>query len=445
MIAKLIKGKGFKGVMAYLLEGSKPTPTPRGQLILSNMTGNTPKALAREFGQLRSLRAGLNKAVFHASISLSPEDRAFSDTEFSAIAQRFVDEMGFQDCPFAVVRHHDTDHQHIHIVSSRITLKGDVVSDAHDFRRAETIMRKLEEEYGPHPPAERMEKKQQQGGNTMNTELKSLLEEAINNSENIQQFITECQKRGIDPIPHIQGKRMGGLAFRFRKNKSKVKGSDLGKRYGWQFISVALKYDSDKDFQHLQKLKEAEDANLPQATPANVDERQQRDYARRLLDDGYEAMLRFHFGERLADLNRGASTITITLKNGVQLNDFGNRVSAEGGSQKEIAKETVNLARQKGWKSIQFSGNDDFIRFAMMEAMQNGLEISTKDEWQATLLEEARKALNPAQDARKSIGQMLEAISPEGIKQKLSDIRKEAGLDDTGKEQDIPRNKPRFK
>lgn len=441
MIAKLIKGKGFKGVLAYLVDGKEASSTARGQVILTNMASNTPKSLAREFGQLRSLRAGLNKAVFHASISLSPEDRQLSDSEFSAIAQNFLDGMDYHDSPFVVVRHHDTDHQHIHIVASRITVKGEVVSDAHDFRRAETAMRKLEEQYGLHPPAERMINQKQQGG-SMNQELRTLLEQALSNSENIEQFIAECKKRGIDPLPHIQGHRMGGLAFRFKQKK--VKGSELGQKYAWKHLSVALNYDSEKDLQHLQKLKAQEDSDLPQIINPNTDEVSERNSRRRLLDDIYKADLRLHFHGRLKDLIPDAHSLNIILSSGVSLHDYGSKIAGDEGSSKELAKEMVSLAIHKGWKSIQLTGNEEFLRLAMLEALKAGLDVIVADEWQQGLLEEAKKVLNP-QETGVSVRQMLEALSPEGIKKTLGAIRKDAGMEDTDPEQTTPRNKPRFK
>ena len=61
-------------------------------------------------------------------------------------------------------------------------------------------------------------------------------------------------------------------------------------------------------------------------------------------------------------------------------------------------------------------------------------------------LEEAKKVLNP-QETGVSVRQMLEALSPEGIKKTLGAIRRDAGLEDTETDPDQPsqRNKPRFK
>ena len=58
MIAKLAKGRGFRGALEYDLEREK------GILLDTNMAGENPRELAQEFGAIRELRPGLGKAVF---------------------------------------------------------------------------------------------------------------------------------------------------------------------------------------------------------------------------------------------------------------------------------------------------------------------------------------------------------------------------------------------
>lgn len=425
MIAKITKGKGFKGVLAYLVDGKKASATPRGQVIVSNMVGNTPKTLAREFGQLRSLRAGLNKAVFHASISLSPEDRGLDDLEFSDIAQQFLGEMGYQDCPFVVVRHHDTEHQHIHIVASRITVQGEVVSDAHDYRRAEAVMRQLEEDYGLHPPAERMvTNNQNKGDQKMKSELRERLNEALEASSNVEQFISECHKRGINPLPHIQGKRMQGMAFRFKRER--YKGSDLGKKYAWQFLSVALNFNSDSDLDLLQSVKDEEEDNTPQVSPLEADNKKRREMVRKLLDEEYEAMLRQHFGNQLVDLTRTDAGLSITLNNGIRLTDHGDRISGENSGELESAKAMVELAKAKGWQSVSLTGKEDFLKQAMAEALKAGLEVVPKNDWQTELLEEVKRTVQASVPA----SQVAAAVEADILALKVGQMRQRFGLPD---------------
>lgn len=151
MIAKLVKGRGFLGVVSYLFHGTKDEHRDRGRMVFSNLAGRNAKELAWEFRRIASLRSKMGKAVFHASLSLAPEDRTLNEAEWSSLAQRFMNELGFAECPFVAIRHDDTEHAHIHILASRVSVHGDAVSDQNDYRRAEKIMRGIEADFQLRP------------------------------------------------------------------------------------------------------------------------------------------------------------------------------------------------------------------------------------------------------------------------------------------------------
>lgn len=141
MIAKIVKGRGFRGALNYLLKGERAT------VIGGNLSGRTPRELASEFGQFRKLRPGLTKAVVHIPLSAHPEDRPLSDQEMAEIAGRITQELGYGDGPCLFVRHNDTDHQHVHLLLCRVDRHGKAVSDSNDYRKTETILRQIEREY----------------------------------------------------------------------------------------------------------------------------------------------------------------------------------------------------------------------------------------------------------------------------------------------------------
>jgi hypothetical protein len=66
MIAKAVKGRGFRGALACDLNKEQ------GRVIDTNMSGTTPRELAKEFGEVRSLRPKVGKAVLHVSLSAAP-------------------------------------------------------------------------------------------------------------------------------------------------------------------------------------------------------------------------------------------------------------------------------------------------------------------------------------------------------------------------------------
>jgi hypothetical protein len=141
MIGNQVKGTSFRGVLNYLhaKEGA--------ELLGGTMAGETPRELAAEFRLSRQLNWRVKKAVYHASLSL-PKTEYLEDGDWLAIAQDYLHEMGFEGCQYVVYRHTDQDHDHIHIVASRIRLTdGKTVSDSWDYRRSEQVIRKLEREY----------------------------------------------------------------------------------------------------------------------------------------------------------------------------------------------------------------------------------------------------------------------------------------------------------
>ncbi|MFM9437869.1 hypothetical protein ACFDR9_004961 [Janthinobacterium sp. CG_23.3] len=141
MIAKAVKGKGFRGALEYDLTKEQ------GRVIDKNMAGENPRELAAEFGEIRKLRPNLGKAVLHVSLSAAPGE-IITDDQWREIGRRYMEGMGLDKNQFVMTRHTDTEHEHIHILANRIRFDGSVTSDSQDYKRQEVIMRELERDYG---------------------------------------------------------------------------------------------------------------------------------------------------------------------------------------------------------------------------------------------------------------------------------------------------------
>lgn len=141
MIGKIVKGRGFRGVLEYALQKEK------GKLIWTNMASREPRGLAKEFGAIRQLKPRFKNAVFHAALSV-PKNEKISNSKWVNIGQQYLKSMGFVSSQMVLVRHSDTDHDHIHIIANRIGLDGKVVSDSKDFEKQEKALRAIEKQFG---------------------------------------------------------------------------------------------------------------------------------------------------------------------------------------------------------------------------------------------------------------------------------------------------------
>ena len=253
MIAKLVKGQGFRGALEYDLAREK------GLLLDTNMAGENPRELAAEFGAIRELRPGLGKAVLHVSLSAAPGEQ-LSDEQWREIGQEYLAGMGFTANQYVISRHTDTAHEHIHILANRIGFDGQVVSDAHDYPRQERLMREIEREYGlqevaPSREAERRAPTQAEIELTLRTgevstrqQLQALCDGAAQECASFTTYVERLEAVGVDVIPTVQqhGAKLSGLQYSL--NGVTMKGSDLGKAYAAAGIQKrGISYEQDRD------------------------------------------------------------------------------------------------------------------------------------------------------------------------------------------------------
>jgi hypothetical protein len=262
MIAKMVKGRGFRGAVEYDLK--------KGYVIETNMAGINPREFAAEFGAVRRLRPNLGKAVMHVSLAASPGEK-LTDGDWREIGKRYLKHMGFNDNQYIITRHTDTDHEHIHILANRITHAGGVVSDAHDWKRQETIMRNFEKDYGltavaPSHEAERraatkgeIEHHVRTGQPSIRQQLQHLCDAAAKTCRNYTEYQKFLGKAGVEliPVAQLEGEKLSGLSYRL--NGVTMKGSDLGKLYTASGIQKrGIEYDKNRDFEAVCRNRERE-------------------------------------------------------------------------------------------------------------------------------------------------------------------------------------------
>lgn len=254
MIAKAVKGKGFRGALEYDL-------TKQGGRVLdTNMAGENPRELAAEFGEIRKMRPNLGKAVLHVSLSAAPGE-TLTDAQWREIGKRYIDGMGLEKNQFIVTRHTDTEHEHIHILANRIRFDGGVTSDSQDYKRQETIMRELEQDYGlqrvaPSIEAERKAptKGEIEGGirtgePSAKQQLQQLCDGAAKDCRSFSAYQERLEAAGVELVPVVQleGAKLSGLSYRL--DGVTMKGSDLGKAYSPAGLAKrGVTYEQDRDF-----------------------------------------------------------------------------------------------------------------------------------------------------------------------------------------------------
>jgi len=330
MIGKLIKGKGFRGALNYLTRAGEPERDD-AKIIGGNMAGQTPRELAAEFGLARRLRPNLARAVFHASLSNPATDRALTDDEWNAVAERYVDGLGYAGAPFVVVRHQAEKNPHIHILACRINAAGKTVSEAHDFRRSETLLREIEKDYG---------------------------------------------LMRVSPSPAV-------LSLQQKQRRR-----DMDEKYR-KAAEERLEESSKEAKRKHQQIFEAN--QMTAGCGEALTERELREVRRDMETKEYEERMRALFGEELSYVDRPNRNYRklrlVFFKPLGYITDQGDRLTASNMSVEESSRRIVAMAASRGWKSIVLWGPPPFVELAIRHAIASGIVVNPTNSAQQEMLD----------------------------------------------------------
>ena len=142
MIAKNIKGKSFKGCVQYVMNETAELLEAEG------VWADTTKDMIRSFAMQRSGRKEIKQPVGHIPISFAPEDKEQMTNDFMVqLAREYMKKMGIKDTQYIIVRHHNTDNEHLHIVYNRINNDLKLISVNNDYKRNVKTCKKLKDKY----------------------------------------------------------------------------------------------------------------------------------------------------------------------------------------------------------------------------------------------------------------------------------------------------------
>ena len=143
MIAKNKKGKSFGGCVRYVLNEGCEILAAEGVL------AEDAASIIRDFAIQRSGRPEIKQPVGHIAVSFSPEDSAKMTNGFMLqLAHEYMDEMKIgRNTQYIIIRHHNTDHEHFHIVYNRIDNDLKLISVNNDYKRNVKVCKKLKDKY----------------------------------------------------------------------------------------------------------------------------------------------------------------------------------------------------------------------------------------------------------------------------------------------------------
>jgi hypothetical protein len=264
MIAKISTGSCVTGMVGYNHSKISQTKNEEQKGIIlgtNNINSEEFNAIVEAISNANSRNNNVSKPNIHISLSFHKDDILDNETIYK-IAEDYMNDLDYSEQPYAVYRHFDKEHPHVHIVSSQINHLGKKINDSHIKRRSYKISRQLEEKYQITKAVDKNEifdKKDlskainehlEEGKHSLSAIMKRILTDVLEKKPTeekqfdslLQEFqlirTIVCDESGkqkghyfdLRPIEYIEGQR------EYLKESHKIQGSELDPNYG--FINI---------------------------------------------------------------------------------------------------------------------------------------------------------------------------------------------------------------
>ena len=261
MIQNITRGSSARGVLEYVhtKEGA--------ERVAGNLAGRTPLAMEREWDVYREMNGRVEQDVWHSSLSL-PEGEQLDEYEWAEVATKYTEAMGFGDSAWVAYRHQDTEHDHIHIVANRVDFEGRAVDVWKDYTRGEKQCRRFEREYdlrevAPSREADKAaptraeaEIYKRTGDVPVKMDLQAKVDAASRRVDEMGAYVDELESEGV--AMELRRREDGtpyGVTYVREADGEKMKGSDLGRAFGWGGLQkkAGIDHEYERDDEKLRQ------------------------------------------------------------------------------------------------------------------------------------------------------------------------------------------------
>ena len=250
MIAKIVKGSNFKGVVSYILDKEKDAKI----LVCDGLFAENKDTIAMSFEAQSKMNPKVMKPVGHISLAFHKEDEhRLTDRTMAGIALEYLKKMGITDTQILIVRHFDKEHPHVHIAFNRIANDGRTISDRNERIRSTRICKELTRKYGLYfaDGKEQVKRHRLKEPDKTKYELHSILKMEVARCGNWNMLITNLKEQGVEVRFKYKGKSDDIQGVIFSKNGYPFSGSKIDRRFSYSKIDAALDANRQEERQRI--------------------------------------------------------------------------------------------------------------------------------------------------------------------------------------------------
>jgi len=239
MMAKIVKGSDFKGVVEYILDKNKGTQLVmyEGLFIENNET------IAMSFNAQSRMNDKVTKPVGHIALNFSKEDEPrLTNRLIAGIALEYMERMGIRNTQLFIARHFDKEHPHVHIAFNRIDNNGNTISDRNERLRSTRICKELTLKYCLHMAngKDNVKRNRLKEPDRTKYELYDILKTEVGRCGNWNVLVANLKRQGVEVHFKHKGQTDEIQGMVFTKNGYHFNGSKVDRCFSYSKIDAAL-------------------------------------------------------------------------------------------------------------------------------------------------------------------------------------------------------------
>ena len=250
MIAKIVKGSNFKGVVCYILDKEKDAKI----LVCDGLFAENKETIAGSFEAQARTNPKVTKPVGHISLAFHKEDEhRLTDRTMAGLALEYLKEMEINNTQILIVRHFDKEHPHVHVAFNHIANDGRTISDRNERIRSTRVCKELTWKYGLYfaDGKEQVKRHRLKEPDKTKYELYSILKTEVSRCGNWNILIANLKKQGVDVRFKYEGKSDDIQGVIFSKNGYPFSGSKIDRRFSYSKIDAALDANRQEERQRI--------------------------------------------------------------------------------------------------------------------------------------------------------------------------------------------------
>lgn len=264
MIAKIVKGSSFRGVVNYILDKKKDAKI----FVCDGLFAEDKDTIAMSFEAQSKMNPKLTKPVGHISLAFHKEDEhRLTDRAMAGIALEYLTEMGITDTQILIVRHFDKEHPHVHIAFNRIANNGRTISDRNERIRSARICKELTKKYNLYFASgkERVKQHRLKEPDKTRYGLYTILKSEVSRCGNWNILAANLEKQGVDMRFKYKGYSDEVQGVVFTMNGYSFSGSKIDRRFSYSKIDATLERNRHTEQMEMQRSSHHEE--LPTFQP----------------------------------------------------------------------------------------------------------------------------------------------------------------------------------